>query len=47
MDIVLGAYVTQQEAIDAMASRPEPQNEMNIVEDGDTEAPWRIHWHRQ
>ena len=45
-DIVLGAYATEQEAIDAMAIRTEPANELSIVQDGDTEHPWRIHWAR-
>ena len=45
-DIVLGAYATEQEAIDAKAARAEPQDELFIVEDGDAEHPWRVHWHR-
>lgn len=45
-DIVLGAYATEQEATDAKAVRPEPQAQMNLVEDGDAEHPWRVHWLR-
>lgn len=47
VDIVLGAYTTEQEAIDAMVVRPEPQDEMTVEQDGDAETPWRIHWYRQ
>ncbi len=46
-DIYLGAYATEQEALDAMAQRDEPQSEMSVVEDGDAEHPWRIKWVRQ
>lgn len=45
-DIALGAYATEQEAIDAMASRSEPPEQMLVVEDGDAEHPWRIRWVR-
>lgn len=45
-DIVLGAYATQQEATDAMLARPEPQAELSVLEDGEAEHPWRIHWSR-
>lgn len=46
-DIYLGAYATEQEALDAMAARPEPQNELSVVNDGfDAEHPYRIKWAR-
>jgi hypothetical protein len=45
-EICLGAYATEQEALDAKALRPEPQNELSIREDGDPEHPWRIWWAR-
>lgn len=45
-DICLGAYATEQDAIDAKALRPEPQEELVITNDGDAEHPWRIWWHR-
>jgi hypothetical protein len=44
--ICLGAYVTQQDADDAKALRPEPQNELSVMQDGDAEHPWRIWWTR-
>lgn len=45
--IVLGAYATQQDALDAMAVRHEPQNELSVVEDNvDLDHPWRIYWQR-
>ncbi len=46
-DIVLGAYASEQEAIDALALRGEPSGELRVVEDGDAEHPWRNHWLRQ
>lgn len=46
MDIVLGAYETEQDALDAMAARLEPQNQLSVVQDGDVGHPWRIHWLR-
>lgn len=45
-DIYLGAYATEQDALDAMAARPEPAEQMVIVQDGDAEHPWRIKWVR-
>lgn len=46
-DIYLGAYATEQEALDAKAARPEPQNELTVVNDNyDPEHPWRIKWTR-
>lgn len=45
-DIILGAYATQQDALDAMALRAEPQEQMTVIEDGDAEHPWRIKWAR-
>lgn len=46
-EIILGAYPTEQEALDAMAARPEPQAELSVVNDGvDPEHPWRIEWAR-
>jgi len=45
-DIYLGAYATEQEALDAMALRPEPQSELSAVQNGDAEHPWRILWTR-
>jgi hypothetical protein len=45
-EICLGAYATEQEALDAKALRPEPQDELSIREDGDPEHPWRIWWAR-
>ena len=45
-DICLGAYATEQDALDAKAARSEPQNELFVVEDGDPEHPWRVWWSR-
>ena len=46
-DIYLGAYATEQEALDAKALRPEPQNELTVVNDNyDPEHPWRGKWAR-
>jgi hypothetical protein len=45
-EICLGAYATLEDAEAAKALRPEPQNELSIVEDGDPEHPFRIWWHR-
>ena len=46
-DIYLGAYATEQEALDAKAARLEPQTELSVVNDGlDPEHPWRIEWAR-
>jgi hypothetical protein len=44
--ICMGAYVTQQDAEDAKALRPEPQVQLAVVQDGDAEHPWRIWWTR-
>ena len=44
--IYLGAYATEQEALDAKASRMEPQDELSTIDDGDVEHPWRIVWSR-
>ena len=46
MDVCLGAYVTEQDALDAMALRTEPSAEMFVLDDGDAEHPWRIWWNR-
>lgn len=46
-DIYLGAYATEQEALDAKAARQEPQDELVIVNDNyDPAHPWRIKWAR-
>lgn len=45
-DICLGAYATLQEAQDAMAARLEPSNELQVVQDGDPEHPFRVWWAR-
>lgn len=44
--ICLGAYLSEADAISALASRPEPVNELSIAADGDPDAPWRIWWLR-
>lgn len=47
MTIVLGAYATEQDALDALALRHEPAAELSIVEDGvDPAHPFRIYWTR-
>jgi len=48
MDYIYGgAYATEQEALDAKALRPEPQEQLDIVQDDyDPEHPWRIRWAR-
>lgn len=46
-DIYLGAYATEQEALDAMAARQEPSEQLVVVMDGyDPEHPYRIKWIR-
>jgi hypothetical protein len=45
-DICLGAYATLQDAEDAKAARPEPVEELSVVEDGDAETPFRVWWSR-
>lgn len=46
-DIFLGAYATEQEALDAMAARAESPEQMVIVNDNvDPDHPWRIKWIR-
>lgn len=46
-DIYLGAYATEQEALDAMALRPEPPEQLVVVQDNyDPDHPWRIKWIR-
>lgn len=46
-DIYLGAYATEQEALDAMAARQEPAAELIVVNDNyDPDHPWRIKWIR-
>lgn len=46
-DIILGAYATEQEALDAMAERSEPPEQMAVVNDSvDPDHPWRIRWIR-
>lgn len=47
MTIVLGAYATEQEALEALAARREPAAELSVVEDGvDPVHPFRIYWTR-
>lgn len=46
-NIVLGAYATEQDAIDSLSQRTEPQDELIIQQDDDFEHPWRIHWLRK
>lgn len=47
MTIVLGAYATEQEALEALAARREPAAELSVVEDGvDLVHPFRIYWTR-
>lgn len=46
-DVYLGAYATEQEALDAMAARDEPPEQMVVVYDNyDPDHPWRIKWIR-
>lgn len=46
-DIFLGAYATEQDALDAMAARTEPVEQMVVVNDNfDASHPWRIKWIR-
>jgi hypothetical protein len=45
-DICLGAYATLEEAQAAQAARPEPAEELGIVEDGEGETPFRVWWAR-
>lgn len=46
-DIFLGAFATEQEALDAMAARDEPPEQMVVVQDSyDPDHPWRIKWIR-
>lgn len=46
-DIFLGAYATEQEALDAMAQRLEPAEQMVVVQDNyDPAHPYRIKWIR-
>jgi len=46
-DIFLGAFATEQEALDAMAERPEPAEQLSVVNDGyDPAHPWRVKWTR-
>ena len=46
-EICLGAYATSQEALDAKASRPEPEEQLAVIEDNyDPEHPWRLWWFR-
>lgn len=45
-EIYLGAYATEQEALEALSQRSEPSNELSVMQDGDTEHPWRIKWVR-
>jgi hypothetical protein len=45
MNKYLGAYATEQDALDAKASRPEPQEELAVVfYDVDPDHPWCIQW---
>ena len=46
MMVCLGAYFTEQDALDALASRSEPHTELSVVYDGDAEHPWRVWWAR-
>ena len=46
-DIFLGAYATEQDALDAMAARAEPPEQLSVVNDGyDSTHPWRVKWIR-
>lgn len=44
--VCLGAYATEQDALDAIALRSEPNSELSVVNDGDAEHPWRVWWNR-
>jgi hypothetical protein len=46
MSICLGAYETEADALAAIELRPERQADLEVIEDGDTEHPWRIWWNR-
>lgn len=48
MDIIyLGAYDTEQDALDAMAARQEPAEQLSVVNDNyDPDHPWRVKWTR-
>jgi len=46
MNICLGAYETEVDAIAAKSERHEPQDELTVVEDGDAAHPWRVWWTR-
>lgn len=45
-DICMGAYATLQDAEDAKAQRPEPSDQLGVVEDGEPETPFRVWWYR-
>ncbi len=46
-EICLGAYATSQDALDAKALRPEPDEQLAVIQDNyDSEHPWRIWWFR-
>lgn len=44
--VCLGAYATLAEAEEALGVRPEPTEQLVVVEDGDASAPFRIWWNR-
>jgi hypothetical protein len=47
MNIDLGAYFTQMDALIAMQNRPEPQEQLEVIQDmDDPEHSWRVVWHR-
>lgn len=47
MTIVLGAYATEAEALEALALRREPAEELSVVQDNvDAVHPFRIYWTR-
>lgn len=46
-EIILGAYATEAEALEAKAQRSEPQDELTVVNDNvDLQHPYRIKWMR-
>lgn len=45
-DICLGAYATLQDAEAAKAARPEPAEDLRVIEDGESEAAFRVWWSR-
>lgn len=45
-NICLGAYDTEQDALDAKALRPEPQEQLSVAQDGPPDHPWQVWWAR-